>query len=195
MDKSEKTRSEAKLWHDFISGNENSFRIIYERYVQELFRFGLHFSKNEELVLDAIHDLFIDLYKYRPQLNSARCIKQYLLLSLKRKIFRLQGEENRYISFDSEKIPFPYFLTSSDDDNAEDDLKMNLLEKAIAELSDRQREAIYLRYVNGLSYEELAKVMQMNYQSARNLIHRGMEKLRKSCQNGLFCLFHLLFSK
>ena len=49
----------------------------------------------------------------------------------------------------------------------------------MGELSDRQREAIYLRYVSGLSYEELSEVLQLNYQSARNLIHRGIEKLRK----------------
>jgi RNA polymerase sigma factor (sigma-70 family) len=193
MDETEKIQCEAKLWDDFISGNVNAFRIIYDRYVQELFRFGLHFSKSEDLVLDAIHDLFIDLYNYRPQLKSGNNIKRYLFLSLKRKIFRLQGEESRYLSFDSEKISFSYFLTSSDEESNGNN-KLKLLEKAMAELSDRQREAIYLRYVSGLSYEELSEVLQLNYQSARNLIHRGMEKLRKCYQKKLVSLLYLLFS-
>ncbi len=195
MDETEKIQSELGLWYDFISGNENAFRIIYDHYVQELFRFGLHFSKSEDLVLDAIHDLFIDLYNYRPQLKSANSIKHYLLLSLKRKIFRLQGEESRYLSFDSEEIPFSYSLTYSDEENnGNDDDRLKLLEKAMAELSDRQREAIYLRYVSGLSYEELGEILQLNYQSARNLIHRGMEKLRKCYQKKLLCMLHILFS-
>lgn len=183
MDIIEETRSETKLWSDFISGNEKAFKIIYDRYIHELFRFGLHFSQNEDLVLDAIHDLYIDLYNYHPQLRSGSCIKQYLFLSLKRKIFRLLGVENKYLSLDSDKMSFAYSLVSSDVENEEfyDD-KLKLLEKAMGELSDRQREAIYLRYVSGLSYEELSEVLQLNYQSARNLIHRGMEKLRKNYQ-------------
>ena len=190
MDEVEKIRSETKLWQDFISGDEKAFRIIYDRYVQELFRFGLHFSRNEDLVLDAIHDLYIDLYNYHPQLRSGNCIKQYLFLSLKRKIFRLIGEESRYLSLNSDKMLFAYSLVSTDSENELDQDKLRILEKDMNELSDRQREAIYLRYVSGLSYEELSEVLQLNYQSARNLVHRGIEKLRKSYQEEPLSLFY-----
>ncbi len=180
MDEIEKIQSETKLWNDFVSGKNEAFKTIYYLYANELFRFGLHFSQSEDIVFDAMHDLFIDLYNYQPQLKSGDCIKQYLFVSLKRKIFRLQGEENKYQSIDLSKMSFAYALVSADTDNEEmNNEKLRLLDKAMGELSDRQREAIYLRYVSGLSYEELSEVLQLNYQSARNLIHRGIEKLRK----------------
>ena len=47
----------------------------------------------------------------------------------------------------------------------------------MATLSPRQKEAIYLKFVSELSYEELAKVMQLNYQSARNLVSQTSGQL------------------
>lgn len=189
MDENEEIRSEAKLWNDFLSGEEQAFKIIYHRYAKELFRFGLHFAQSEDIVYDAMQDLFIDLYNYHPQLKSGDCIKQYLFVSLKRKIFRLQGEENKYQSIDLGKMTFAYSLVSTDIDPDEvNDEKLILLDQAMRELSDRQREAIYLRYVSGLDYEELSEVLELNYQSARNLIHRGIEKLRKIYQEKLLSL-------
>lgn len=186
MDESDKIRSEAKLWNDFLSGEEQAFNIIYHRYAKELFRFGLHFAQNEDIVYDAMQDLFIDLYNYHPQLKSGGSIKQYLFVSLKRKIFRLQGEEKKYQSIDLNTMTFAYSLVSTDIDSEEvDNKKLMLLDQAMRELSDRQREAIYLRYVSGLDYEELSEILELNYQSARNLIHRGIEKLRKIFQEKL----------
>ena len=47
-------------------------------------------------------------------------------------------------------------------------------------LTPRQREAITLYYLEGRKYPEVCERMQMNYHSVRNLMHRGMLKLRES---------------
>ena len=43
-------------------------------------------------------------------------------------------------------------------------------------LSPRQREVIYYRFVEGLSYEDICQIMNMNYQSTQNLIQRSLKK-------------------
>lgn len=53
------------------------------------------------------------------------------------------------------------------------------LKEAFGVLSDRQREAIYLRYQEGLDYESICGHMDINYQSVRNLISTGIKKLSK----------------
>jgi RNA polymerase sigma factor (sigma-70 family) len=47
-------------------------------------------------------------------------------------------------------------------------------------LTPRQREALYYRFVEELPYEEICRLMQMNYQSVRNLLHRTVLKIRSS---------------
>lgn len=187
---------DSELWNEFISGSDEVFQYIYHTHIQQLYKFGKHFTRDEELVQDCIQDLFIDLHKYRSKLTKTNNIKLYLFVSLKRKIIRVRGKEEKYMKVNSENLSFFYPLNSDDDAESEVQSKrMELLEKAMNELSNRQREAIYLRFVSELSYEELGEVLQMNYQSVRNLIYRGMEKLRESCrQNSLFMIFSF-FSK
>jgi RNA polymerase sigma-70 factor (ECF subfamily) len=75
--------------------------------------------------------------------------------------------------------------------------KKLLLSEAMLSLTERQKEAIYLRYNRGLEYEEISFLLNLNYQSSRALIHRAIEKLReiiqvpnKKINHVLFCILH-----
>ena len=84
---------------------------------------------------------------------------------------------------DIENLPFDlradndfiYLFEDSDDDL----LQKQKLQKALDLLSHRQRESIYLRYVQELDYEEVASILEINYQSAKNLVSRTLIKLRE----------------
>jgi RNA polymerase sigma factor (sigma-70 family) len=47
-------------------------------------------------------------------------------------------------------------------------------------LTRRQRQAITLYYLEERKYDEICDIMKMNYHSVRNLMHRGMLKLREA---------------
>jgi len=183
--------SDTLLWNDFIKGNEDAFRLIYNCHIQSLFKYGCNFTQDDGLVKDCIHDVFIDLSKYRSGLGTTNNIKLYLYKSLKRKIIRSLSKGAIFGTLDPEKVPFHYAISIEDDliDNEFELQRYLLLDKAMLTLSPRQKEAIYLKFVSDLSYEELSEVMKLNYQSARNLVFRGLEKLRESYPKSLFLFF------
>ena len=182
--------SDTLLWNDFIKGNEDAFRLIYNRHVQSLFKYGCNFTHDEALVRDCIHDVFIDLSKYRSGLGVTNNIKLYLFKSLKRKIIRCLSRAQDSVSLDSEELLFDYSVSVEEDIVSKEFERQRTLklERAMLTLSPRQKEAIYLKFVSELSYEEIGKVMELNYQSARNLVFRGLEKLRESFSKNI-CLF------
>ncbi len=191
MGKEYQVNSDTLLWNDFIKGNEDAFRVIYNNHVQSLFKYGCHFTCDEGLIKDCIHDVFIELAKYRSGLGSTNNIKLYLFKSLKRRIIKSLDKLGIFGSIDTELIPFHYTI-SNEDELVEDEAELQRfqqLDKALSALSPRQKEAIYLKFVSDLSYEELSTVMQLNYQSARNLVFRGLEKLRVSIPKNLFLFF------
>lgn len=63
-------------------------------------------------------------------------------------------------------------------DNDEDIQMIKNLQEAYKQLSENQRMAIYLRYIKGLSYREVAAVLEINPQSAMNLVSRTLTSLR-----------------
>ena len=191
MAKEYQINSDTLLWNDFIEGKEDAFRVIYLNHVQALYRFGCHFTDDKALIKDSIHDIFIDLNKYRIGLGKTNNIRLYLFKALKRKIIKSTQKRGVFGSIDIEKLPFLYTITAEEDllENESEQLKYQQLNQAMSKLSPRQKEAIYLKFVSDLSYEDLGKVMKLNYQSARNLVFRGLEKLRESFHKSMFLFF------
>ena len=183
--------SDTLLWNDFKEGNEDAFRLIYNSHVRSLFKYGCNFTHDEALVKDCIHDVFIDLSKYRSGLSATNNIKLYLYKSLKRKIISSLSKGGIFGTIDPEKLPFHYAVSVEDEliDHEFEQQRYMQLDNAMLTLSPRQKEAIYLKFVSDLSYEELSKVMKLNYQSARNLVFKGLEKLRESYPKSLFLFF------
>ena len=191
MGKEYEINADSLLWNDFIKGNEDAFRLIYTNHVQSLFKYGCQFTHDEALIKDCIHDVFIDLSKYRTRLGTTNNIKLYLFKTLKRKIFSSLVEGKFLETIDQEKLPFHYDISVEEEmvTNEFEQQRLQHLEKAMTTLSERQKEAIYLKFVSDLNYQELSKVMHLNNQSARNLVFRGLEKLRESFPKGLFLFF------
>ena len=54
------------------------------------------------------------------------------------------------------------------------------IEKLLSLLTSRQREIIYYRFTQGMSMEEICGLMDLNYQSAQNLIQRSLKKVRQN---------------
>jgi len=84
--------NDSRIWDEFRSGNESSFIYIYQNYFDKLYNYGLRITKDEDLVKDAIQDLFIELRKKRSHLGKTDSIKFYLFKCLKRKIIKEEGK-------------------------------------------------------------------------------------------------------
>lgn len=69
-----------------------------------------------------------------------------------------------------------------------------IVEDLLKELTPRQREAIYLRYMQEMDYEDIAILLNMNVNSARRLVSRGIDSLRdKTLSMGNESLIVLIF--
>lgn len=68
----------------------------------------------------------------------------------------------------------------------------NKVEKLLDMLTGRQREAIYLRFIQEMSYDEIASLLDMTPQATRNLVFRAIERIRQ--KEDLFIVLLLLYS-
>lgn len=185
------------LWNNLKEGDEKSFSMLFERYYANLVRYGNSLSPYEEKVQDCVQDVFADIWVYRTSLQGSVVVKAYLLSSVRKRIARLFERDHIFrktTSTDSIAFLLEFSVEHElvDDDYATRE-KVIHLNKLLNELPSRQKEALYLRYHQGLTVEQIAEMLDVNYQSASNLLHRGLLSLRKEW-NGTFSLFLLLSS-
>lgn len=194
-EKKEQITTDAEIWNAFLNGDRKAFNIIYVENVQALFRYGLNFLQDEDLVQDCIHDVFVDLNKYRKNLKATNNIQLYLIKSLKNALIKAVNKNRKQCNIENIDIPF-FYEASCEDALIENDTELyriRTIRKALSELSNRQKEALYLKFNSGLDYNEISHILEINYQSARNLVHRSIEKLRESYRkNGVLLIFSFL---
>jgi RNA polymerase sigma factor (sigma-70 family) len=154
--------------------------------------YGKTLMSNSDLVQDCVQDVFADLWNYRTNLSHVTVVKAYLLSSVRKRIARLHQRE--HIFFRAKELDAMDFLLEfsvEDQMIADDDLrqKMEKLNKYLNNLPARQREALYLRYHQNLSVEEVSKILGINYQSTKNLLFRAIQQIRKDFPTYLILIF------
>ena len=171
-----------ELWARFLKGDEQVMSLIYLRHVNALFDYGCKISSDQGLVKDCIQDIFCTIIKNRTSLSYTDNIRLYLFKALKRKIIRELQKKNKLQFTDEERqIGFDVsFIHGFDhvESGLSSKQKTDLI-NAVESLTSRQKEAIYLRFTRGMDYEEISMILNLNYQSARALIHRAIGKLRE----------------
>ena len=169
-----------RLRDEFIAGDDNAYSTLYELYAKDLYAFGLSLRVKTELIEDAIHDIFVEIYTHRNNLEKVNNIKYYFLAAFKNRLFLLLKKESNTVKItetDTVELEERGFQESWIE-KEEDIEKQLLVKRLLSELNKNQREAIYHRFVEEMSCEEIATLMNINYQSAKNLIHRSVEKLK-----------------
>lgn len=171
--------TDQELWSKLKQGDKKSLQKIYDLQVEYLLQYALRISRDEALIQDCVHDLFVEIWKSRENLGTTTAIRPYLIVALRRKLIRQIQKENKseeltdHLAFD--------LVPGSDEiliQGEESKIEKQKLTRAMGQLSERQREAIFLKYYEEMDYQEVAETMDINYQSVRNLIFTGVKKLR-----------------
>lgn len=175
-----KRNSDQIIWENFLCGDDEAYTYIYREYSQALYAYGMHFTSDKGLVEDCIQDVFIKIFQNRRHLQSTDNIKLYLFIALKNKLFNIFRKDIKYSQIDSLEPVFAAEYTIKDEiiENEREQFLNEKMIRMLEVLSPRQKEIIYYRFVEGLSYEEICQIMDMNYQSTQNLIQRSLKKLR-----------------
>ncbi len=171
-----------ELIAQFCAGDDEAFAKLYDLYVQMLYNYGTRITQDEELLKDCIHDVFIKVYLKRNEGNINN-FGSYLVISLKNRLL----DEFRRKAFASEDAAEDYesriFTDGVEYDyltQEHQDMQSAQVAYLMDHLTRRQRQAITLYYIEQRKYDEICDIMKMNYHSVRNLMHRGMLKLREA---------------
>lgn len=188
---------EKHLWNAFRAGDKQAFTGLYSQYVRTLYNYGRKFSGDQAFVEDCIQDLFVELWKNRTRLGETDSAKSYLFKSLRRKICRTATHENKHQPEKLRDNEYNFEVELSVENNLISDqttLEQRLyIEKALQTLTKRQQEAIFLRFYENLSYEEVAAVMSLELRSVYNLISKAIDGLKRSTHQALLVLLLFLF--
>lgn len=170
------------LWQRLKEGDKTALEQIYKNHAAQLLKYGRKFTRNDQLIEDCVQDLYIELWRNREGLGMTDSIHRYLLVALRRKVIRQLDKSKKRVS-DTEPTELDFEAEISIDhvliEQELSEERAAQLKAAMQNLSKRQKEVIYLKYISGLDYEDISEVMEVNYQSARNLVSAALRAIKK----------------
>ena len=167
-----------QAWSDMTKGKESGFFELYDHYSPQLLSFGKK-RANRDLAKDALQETFAALWSSKLSLGQTTSPKNYLFATYRRKLVTLLEAQRKYT--DADHAEFEQDETIGMTDQNEQTLRP-ILDK----LSTNQREIIYLKFYQGMDYDEISDILDMNYQSARNLMSRAIKSIRSKLTFLLF---------
>lgn len=183
------------VWTRFKEGDLNAFQMIYDGFFQNLYAYGSKLAPGQNVVDDCIQELFLELYTHRNNLKTPQNLEFYLLTALRRIIFHKIRKENRFKNLEDDQLRSFLFELEKDDYENEDfkQAKIDVVKSALSELNTSQREMLYLKFYNDLSYAEIGELLGIRPDSAKKQVYRIIERLRSDLSSQIFNFLSVCF--
>ncbi len=162
---------------------EEELSKLYFILFDDLVNYGLKFTDSLTVVEDSIQEIFVDLLQNPKKFAKIKNPKYYILKSIKYIVLK-EGTQNTNTSSltQSFKSPIVHPFENEIIEEEESDYRKKVIKKVLNELSPNEKESIYLKYVSGLEYYEIAGLMNIKVETARTLVYRAIKKIRKHHQ-------------
>lgn len=162
-------------------GDADALRQVYERYKTDLLGLAVTLGGDRALGEDVVHDVFISFVRFAPKLRLRTSLRSYLLTSVANRV--------RTLSRGKSRGPLPpedvacRAAQPAPDQAAMQNERAVLIEQAMRQLSDDQREAIILHLQVGMKFREIAVSQNVSINTVRSRYRYGLDRLR-SLLNG-----------
>ena len=173
-------------------GDEAAFAAVYEIYSRPLYYFSYRFLKNREQSEDIVAESFLNLWINRDKLDASYPISPYLYTTARRQTLNvLRSISTSKVA--QEKLWFKFNEAHNETEEAilVADLE-RFSEKSIIKLPQQQQQVFRLSRRDGLSYDEIAQMLDISRNTVKNHLIRAVKTLRVQIDRSHFSIFLVL---
>lgn len=168
---------DAEIIRQVLAGHHDLYAGLVQRYQEPLIHFLRRILSSDDDVFDCAQDAFLAAYRHLGRYSEAHPFRAWLYAIARNKALDLLRKRRKEVSLmldenvvDHQPGPEDVWLEKE---------KAIVLSEALSELPEHYAQALYLRYHQELSYEEIALVLGVPISRVKTYLHRGKDKLRQ----------------
>jgi len=177
-------RSDEQLLADYRTGDTAAFRVLIERYHDDLLRFLIRFMGSRQAAEDVFQETFLQIHQSAESFDISRRFKPWLFTiaankgrdihrkSARRPALGLSAEVGeqgsaRFVDLMEIDVPDPSERLATED-------RDRLVQQAIDQLTDAQREILLLAYFQKLSYQQVSELLEIPLGTVKSRLHAAV---------------------
>jgi RNA polymerase sigma-70 factor (family 1) len=172
-----------QLLHQLAQDSAYAFQLIFDRYRNHIYRVALSFLKTPAAAEEVVQDVFIKLWYHRKNLTEIQSLESWLFVVAKNvTLNQIKKNAHEWIARNkySNQHPESECSTEQTVDLHEYQAWLN---QALSKLPEQQRKVYQMARMDGLSYKEIADVLNLSPLTVKKHMARALEYLRKSLKN------------
>jgi RNA polymerase sigma-70 factor (ECF subfamily) len=171
--------SDSELVACVLAGQRDAYETIVERYQERLYRYALTSTRDPDSAADLVQDTFVRAYSSLARCRDRERFAPWLFRILRNRCIDHQKEHRRRdVPLDDRSEH------ASSIGNPEREMDQSILrdalEHALSSLPETAREAFLLKHVQGLSYEEIAEILEVGTSALKMRVARARDVLQGS---------------
>lgn len=171
--------SNAVLQSEIASGNEEAFKMLFEKHRGKLYNYLFSIVKSKEIAEEIVIDVFMKMWTGRELMTDIQNMDAFLhkvaynkaldFLRIASRNAALQKLVRREMEYVKEK--------EADHKMLEQECQ-EIIGQAIRQLSPRRRTVFTLSRIDGLSYDEIAQKLHLSRNTVRNTMAETLRSIR-----------------
>ena len=174
---------EAALVDQAIAGDREAFGELYERHVRRVYRYLLYMAKDVDVAEDLTEETF---------LQALAAIHRYQRRGVPFVAWLLRIAHNLQLNLNGRRAQRSVPLVHEDQEGVVGSPELFLQDRASAErlmqvvqtLNEDQRQVLILRFIEGLSYADTARILGKSVGAVRVAQYRALRALRQKLEDG-----------
>ena len=181
-----------KIWQNIPEGDHVAYEQLYFDYFKKFYNYGKKFTNDVPLIEDSIQEVFLEIWSKRERILEIDSPNSYFFSAFRFILLGKikQSKKDTWADLTGDEIDF-----SIEQKIIAQETNSTLQQKiatALQTLTPRQKEAIFLRFYEGLCYEEVASVLHISIKATYKIMARSLASLKDQIDTFLVILFVLI---
>jgi RNA polymerase sigma-70 factor, ECF subfamily len=174
-----------ELAHGLREGSEEAYEELVTRFQQPVFNLIYRLMSEPGDASDVVQEVFLKIFRnignfrnqstlktwiYRIAVNEAYNHRRWFFRHRRNEVMLEDEQAAETIPLAASKTPYEYVLDLE---------RQTMIEQALARINPSFRVAVVLRDIEGMSYEEIAQVLDLSMGTVKSRILRGREAMRQ----------------
>lgn len=162
-----------KECHDVSSEYQLVFKVIFDRYDRQAYRFCRHYGLNREDTADVIQEAYIKLYKFVKSFKKGKSFKPWFFKVIFNSIIDRSSYNKKHSSNDLSEMADT--LISEKENIFEIYQNKDYISGIITRIPEKLRKVLILKNFNCMDFDEIAEILNIGNKTARKRLKLAYE--------------------
>lgn len=159
------------------SGDANMFDIFVRRHLDSLIRFAHSITGSYDTAHDIVQDVFVSIWSKGNEWLPGSTLTAYLFSAVRNRALNLIRDDKNKQKFEAKLLANAIVEGERPGVVADEVFVSERIKQALHSLTLRQREAVHLRYFEGLTLQEVSQVLNIDLRATKRLLARSLATL------------------